>query len=211
MSTLPDWFIEAVTEKAEMLIYSDCQDLMEILTVYDKGRLCGLKSLFVEQCHKVQCLIPFGDGIPSNPVFENLQELHIHHMESMKVIWVGQLPPGSFEKLKFLEVQQCSYLENSLLHSNIIQRLQNLEILHVTGNSIKEVFGFEGLQEGHRYLERLKELRLDNLSRLANIWKGPAQLADFKNKTVIVIKCNKLKYLFSPSMSQGLLQLEELW
>uniref|UniRef100_A0A2N9EA06 RRM domain-containing protein n=2 Tax=Fagus sylvatica TaxID=28930 RepID=A0A2N9EA06_FAGSY len=139
MSTLPDWFIEAVTEKAEMLIYSDCQDLMEILTVYDKGRLCGLKSLFVEQCHKVQCLIPFGDGIPSNPVFENLQELHIHHMESMKVIWVGQLPPGSFEKLKFLEVQQCSYLENSLLHSNIIQRLQNLEILHVTGNSIKEI------------------------------------------------------------------------
>ncbi|GMY35164.1 probable disease resistance protein At4g27220 [Fagus crenata] len=212
MSTLPDWFIEAVTEKAEMLIYSRCQDLMEILTVYDKGRLCGLKSLFVEQCDKVQCLIPFGDGIPSNPVFENLQELRIHRMESMKEIWVGQLPPGSFEKLKFLEVQNCRYLENSLLHSNIIQRLQNLEILHVTGNSIKEVFGFEGLQEGRRYLERLKELRLDSLSRLANIWKGPAKLADFRNlKTVIVVKCNKLKYFFSPSMSQGLLQLEELW
>ena len=74
------------------------------------------------------------------------------------------------------------------------------------------MFGFEGLEEGRRYLERLKELRLDNLSQLASIWRGPCQLADFRNvKTVIVIKCNKLKFLFSPTMSQGLLQLEELW
>ena len=109
-------------------------------------------------------------------------------------------------------MQQCSYLENSLLHSNIIQNLNNLEILKVTGNSIKEVFEFEGLPEGRHYLERLKELRLDNLSQLASIWKGPAQLADFRNvKTVIVIKCNKLKYLFLPTMSQGLSKLEELW
>ena len=145
-------------------------------------------------------------------MFARLQELHIHDMESMKQICVGQLPPGSFEKLKFLEVQQCCYLENSLLHSNIIQNLNNLEILKVTGNSIKEVFEFEGLPEGRRYLERLKELRLDNLSQLASIWKGPAQLADFRNvKIVIVIKCNKLKYLFLPTMSQGLSKLEELW
>ena len=74
------------------------------------------------------------------------------------------------------------------------------------------MFGFEGLEEGRRYLERLKELRLDNLSELASIWRGTCHLADFRNvKTVIVIKCNKLKFLFSPTMSQGLLQLEELW
>nr|POE48499.1 hypothetical protein CFP56_67172 [Quercus suber] len=213
MSTLPDWFVKAVAEKAEMLIYSWCWNLKNILVEYDKGRLFGLKCLYVEQSCSEQCLIPLAaEGIPNTPVFEKLQELHIHNMESVKEICVGQLPPGSFEKLKFLEVQQCSYLENSLLHSNMIQRLNNLEILKVTGNSIKEVFEFEGLEEGRCYLERLKELRLDNLSQLASIWKGPCQLADFRNvKTVIVIKCNKLKFLFSPSMSQGLLQLEELW
>uniref|UniRef100_A0A2N9ELW2 NB-ARC domain-containing protein n=1 Tax=Fagus sylvatica TaxID=28930 RepID=A0A2N9ELW2_FAGSY len=211
MSTLPDWFVEAVTEKAEMIIYFRCRKLNNIVVEYGKGRLFGLKSLIV-QLSSGECLIDLAYGIPNNPVFENLQELCIYDMESMKEICIGQLPPGSFEKLKFLDVQRCRFLENSLLNSNIIQRFYNLEKLHLYQNSIKEVFGFEGLHEGRRYLERLKEIRLDNLSELANIWKGPAQLADFKNlKTVIVIKCNKLKYLFSPSMSQGLLQLEELW
>ena len=70
--------------------------------------------------------------------------------------------------------------------------MNNLEILKITGNSIKEVFEFEGLQEGRRYLERFKELRLDNLSQLTSIWKGPAQLADFRNV-------------------KGLLKLDELW
>ncbi|KAM4087904.1 hypothetical protein ACB094_07G031000 [Castanea mollissima] len=213
MSNLPDWFIKAVAEKAEMLIYSWCWNLKNILVEYDKGRLFGLKCLYIQESNSEQCLIPLAaEGIPNTPVFEKLLELHIHDMESVKEICVGQLPPGSFEKLKFLEVQQCSNLENSLLHSNMLQRLNNLEILKVTGNSIKEVFGFEGLEEGRRYLERLKELRLDNLSQLASIWKGPCQFADFRNvKIVIVIKCNKLKFLFSPCMSQGLLQLEELW
>ncbi|XP_075672654.1 putative disease resistance protein At4g27220 [Castanea sativa] len=213
MSNLPDWFIKAVAEKAEMLIYSWCWNFKNILVEYDKGRLFGLKCLYIQESNSEQCLIPLAaEGIPNTPVFEKLLELHIHDMESVKEICVGQLPPGSFEKLKFLEVQQCSNLENSLLHSNMIQRLNNLEMLKVTGNSIKEVFGFEGLEEGRRYLERLKELRLDNLSQLASIWKGPCQFADFRNvKIVIVIKCNKLKFLFSPCMSQGLLQLEELW
>ncbi|XP_075672655.1 putative disease resistance protein At4g27220 [Castanea sativa] len=213
MSNLPDWFIKAAAEKAEMLIYSRCWNLKNILIEYDKGRLFGLKCLYIQESNSEQCLIPLAaEGIPNTPVFEKLLELRIHEMESVKEICVGQLPPGSFEKLKFLEVQQCSNLENSLLLSNMIQRLNNLEILKVTGNSIKEVFGFEGLEEGRRYLERLKELRLDNLSQLASIWKGPCQFADFRNvKIVIVIKCNKLKFLFSPCMSQGLLQLEELW
>ena len=81
MSTLPDWFFEA--EKAEMLIYSWCPHLMNILEAYVKGRLFGLKSLFVEQCHTVQCL-RLAEVIPNNPVFARLQELHNHHMESMK-------------------------------------------------------------------------------------------------------------------------------
>nr|POE60633.1 putative disease resistance protein [Quercus suber] len=106
MSTLPDWFIKVVAEKAEMLIYSWCWNLKNILVEYDKGWLFGLKCLYVEQSCSEQCLIPLAaEGIPNTPVFENLQELHIHNMESVKEMCVGQLSPGSFEKLKFLEVQ----------------------------------------------------------------------------------------------------------
>ncbi|GMY35163.1 probable disease resistance protein At4g27220 [Fagus crenata] len=164
-------------------------DYLVWTTEYGKGRLFGLKSLIVQHSSG-ECLIDSAYGIPNNPVFENLQELCIYNMGSMKEICIGQLPPGSFEKLKFLDVQLCSFLKNSLLNSNIIQRLNNLEKLHVKENSIKEVFGFEGLHEGRGYLERLKEVRLDKLSQLTNIWKGPAKLADFRNlKTVIVVEC----------------------
>nr|POE60634.1 hypothetical protein CFP56_74340 [Quercus suber] len=172
------------------VIVIKCNKLKFLFSPSMSQGLLQLEELWVEDCSDLDEIIQkdgdkTAEGIPNTPVFENLQELHIHNMESVKEMCVGQLSPGSFEKLKFLEV---------------------------TGNSITEVFGFEGLEEGRRYLERLKELRLDNLSQLASIWKGPCQLADFRNvKTVIVIKCNKLKFLFSPSMSQGLLQLEELW
>uniref|UniRef100_A0A7N2RD18 NB-ARC domain-containing protein n=1 Tax=Quercus lobata TaxID=97700 RepID=A0A7N2RD18_QUELO len=173
MNKLPDWFFEAVTKKAEMLIYSSCDDLIEILTMYNRARLFSLKALHVEQCHNIGCLIPLPEGFPNQP---------------------------------------CRSLENSLLQSNMIQRLHNLEMLNVTGNNIKELFGFEGLQEGPHHLRSLKELRLDNLSKLVSIWKGPAQPPYFSNvKIVIVIKCSKLKYVFSHTMSQGLSQLEELW
>ncbi|XP_030941459.1 disease resistance protein At4g27190-like [Quercus lobata] len=74
MNKLPDWFFEAVTKKAEMLIYSSCDDLIEILTMYNRARLFSLKALHVEQCHNIGCLIPLPEGFPNQPVFENLQE-----------------------------------------------------------------------------------------------------------------------------------------
>ncbi|PON69834.1 LRR domain containing protein [Parasponia andersonii] len=128
---------------------------------------------------------------------------------------IQRLPDGlDCPKLQALRSQA----PNSLLPSNLIKRLKNLERLQVNGNSVKEVFGFEGLElleenEGELYLGRLREMRLENLAKLENIWTGPAHLADFSNlKFVTVTKCKELSNLFSVSvMSQGLLQLEDLW
>ncbi|GMN63991.1 hypothetical protein TIFTF001_033061 [Ficus carica] len=208
-----DWFIEVVAKKAEKLIYSDCWDL-NLLEEYEHGELAGLKSLDVEQCQEVRNLmrVTNNSGPGSAPVFESLQELRIFHMDFLEQICVGELPTGSLEKLKALAVQQCNNLVNSLLPSNLIKRLGNLEKLLVNGSSVEEVFGFEGLEQGQVYLGRLQEIRLENLSEIANICRGPTCFADFRNiKFVTVIRCMKLRNLFPVSISDSLMQLEDLW
>ncbi|GMN63998.1 hypothetical protein TIFTF001_033060 [Ficus carica] len=213
MKNLPDWFIEVVAKKAEKLIYSDCWDL-NLLEEYEHGQLAGLKSLDVEQCQEVRNLmrVTNNSGPGSAPVFESLQELRIFHMDFLEQMCVGELPTGSLEKLKSLAVQQCNNLVNSLLPSNLIKRLGNLEKLLVNGSSVEEVFGFEGLEQGQVYLGRLQEIRLENLSEIANICRGPTCFADFRNiKFVTVIRCMKLRNLFPVSISDSLMQLEDLW
>ncbi|XP_024030761.1 disease resistance protein At4g27190 [Morus notabilis] len=214
MKKLPNWFIEVVAKKAEKLIYSDCEDL-NMLEEYKHGQFSGLESLVVEQCQEVcnlMCVTNNGSPGDSAPVFESLQELRIFHMDFLEKICVGELPTGSFERLKYLEVQQCNGLINSLLPPNLITRLGNLEKLILNVNSVEEVFGFEGLEQGQGYLGRLQEIRLENLYELANVYRGPERFADFRNlKFLMVIRCKKLRNLFSVSIPGSLVQLEDLW
>ena len=213
MKNLPDWFIEVVAKKAEKLIYADCWDF-NLLEEYEHGQLAGLKSLDVEQCQEVRNLmrVTNNSGPGSAPVFESLQELRIFHMDFLEQICVGELPTGSLEKLKSLAVQQCNNLVNSLLPSNLIKKLGNIEKLLVNGSSVDEAFGLEGLEQGQVYLGRLQEIRLENLYELANICRGPTCFADFRNiKFMTVIRCMKLRNLFPVSISDSLMQLEDLW
>ncbi|PON98524.1 NB-ARC domain, LRR domain containing protein [Trema orientale] len=90
MNSLPDWFIEVVSEKAEKLMCSGCSGL-NLVEEFNRGRLTSLKSLVVEQCAEVFHLMIFGEGFSSElPLFESLEELRIHHMYSMEGICVGE-------------------------------------------------------------------------------------------------------------------------
>ena len=48
--SLPDWFINVVTEKTEILEYIGYSGLVDILVEYDLGRLHVLKCLAVIEC-----------------------------------------------------------------------------------------------------------------------------------------------------------------
>ncbi|XP_058183261.1 probable disease resistance protein At4g27220 isoform X2 [Rhododendron vialii] len=211
INTLPDWFNKVVTEKVEKILYIECGGLNNILTAYDRARLSGLKSILIQQCYGVH-LMDSVNWVPSMPVFENLVELSINNMDYLNQICVGQLPHGSLAKLKFFDVQQCNELADVLLQSNLLQRLQNLEVLNVSANSLEEIFRTEQLEEGQIVLQKLREMKLDNLPKLARIWNGPSRLAIFHNlKVLTLIKCKKLGSLFTQSVSRCLLQLEDLW
>ncbi|CAK9148043.1 unnamed protein product [Ilex paraguariensis] len=132
-------------------------------------------------------------------------------MDYLKQICVGQLPPGSLGKLKFLEIQQCIDLMDVLLPSNLLQRLQNLEVISLSTNSLKDIFPSEGIEGGQIVLQKLRELKLDNLPELTKIWNGP-HLAIFQNLQILtVIKCKKLRNLFKWTVAMFLVQLEDVW
>ncbi|KAJ9689354.1 hypothetical protein PVL29_014840 [Vitis rotundifolia] len=212
INTLPDWFNTVVTEKTEKLFYTYGSGLHNIISEYDQGRLNGLKSLLVQSCYGIVQLMNTDIHVLNRPVFDNLEELRVHNMDYLKVICVGELPPGSLRKLKFFQVEQCDELVGALLQPNLLQRLENLEVLDVSGNSLEDIFRSEGLGKEQILLRKLREMKLDKLPQLKNIWNGPAELAIFnKLKILTVIACKKLRNLFAITVSRCLLQLEELW
>ncbi|XP_024160417.1 probable disease resistance protein RPP1 isoform X2 [Rosa chinensis] len=214
INCLPDWFISVVTEKVEKLEYTDCEDLNDIVGQYDHGRLLALKYLSVNGHHKnLTEIINTMTRVSNKPVFENLEQLHLYRLYSLKELCVGELPPGSLHKLKLLKVQTCCSLVNALLPSTLLQRLQNLEeIICVNLEGMKYVFGSdEGLDPENTFLRKLREMRLSTLDKLVSICNGPAPHAIFHNLKVLAIcKCKELKNLFTIGVAECLSQLEDL-
>ncbi|XP_004296317.1 PREDICTED: disease resistance protein At4g27190-like [Fragaria vesca subsp. vesca] len=93
ISTLPDWFIKAVTEKTEKLEYDCCGGMSDIVMEYDHGRLHKLKHLTVAG-HRLHSYVYLKElmntirRVETRPVFENLEELHLIdliHLEELCV------------------------------------------------------------------------------------------------------------------------------
>ncbi|XP_068338078.1 disease resistance protein At4g27190-like [Pyrus communis] len=212
INKLPDWFNSTVTERVEKIIYMEARSLTDILVEYGHGKLHGLKFLHLQECREMVTLMNTVTRVPNKPVFESLEELHVFYWDCLQQLCVGELLPGSLGNLKILEVEQCEGVADALVPSNLLRRLQNLEVLIVCGADMVYIFRSQGLEQGETVLTKLREMKLENLPELTNIWNDPAQPAMFHNLRILTIsKCKKLKSLFTFDIVQCLLQLEELW
>ncbi|KAJ8555428.1 hypothetical protein K7X08_012924 [Anisodus acutangulus] len=212
LEVFPNWFRQAVARKAEKLSYQLCGNLSNILEEYHHGNFDGVKFLYIDQCADISQLIKLGNGLPDKPVFPQLEKLNIHHMQKTEGICTAELPLGSLQKVKTLEVGECPNLKDSLLPPNLIQRMPNLEDVQVIGSSIKAVFGFEGIKVQGGQLRKLKRLTLQNLPQLTSLWKGHSEIVMFHRLEVVnVSKCENLRYIFPYTVCDYLCHLEELW
>ncbi|PRQ35398.1 putative toll-like receptor, P-loop containing nucleoside triphosphate hydrolase [Rosa chinensis] len=208
-----EWFIDVVTKKTEKLQYKNCRDLGNILMEYEWGRLHELKYLSViGPNEKLKELINTKTWVQNEPVFQNLEELHLIQVDSLKELCVGELPLGSLCNLRLLKVKHCYELVDALLSSQLLQRLQNLEkLICEEMDELEYVFGCEGLKPEHIIMTELKEMRLENLGKLIKIWNGPAPCAIFQNlQSLVVSGCFDLENLFTADVAQCLLQLQDL-
>ncbi|XP_062017315.1 probable disease resistance protein At4g27220 [Rosa rugosa] len=219
--SLPDWFIEVVTEKAEILEYIGYSGLDDILVEYDHGRLHVLKCLAVIECHMYGELMKSGRRVLNKPVFESLEELYLEGVRGLRWLCVAELPPGSLCNLKLLNVRNCLALEGALLRSNLLQRLQNLEILHCENTEesretkLESVFDFGGIVDADLpkffLLPKLREITLCHLMNLRSICID-YPFGFFSNLNILAIRgCHQLRYLFEYNVALSLFQLELLW
>ncbi|XP_004296158.1 PREDICTED: disease resistance protein At4g27190-like [Fragaria vesca subsp. vesca] len=212
ISTLPDWFIKAVTEKTEKLEYNRCGGMSDIVMEYDHGRLHKLKHLTVAGCARdssyvyLKELVNTTRRVETGPVFENLEELHLKFLKHLEELCVGELPPGSLSNLKVFHVFSCTILRSV---SEFVQRLPNLEKLDLNYMvKLEYVFRYEGFEPEQ---SKLREMHLLRLEALRSICNGPAPHAMFQSLKILTIdRCLLLQSLFASDVADCLVQLEEL-
>ena len=105
---------------------------------------------------------------------------------------------------------------SSAISGNLLQHLNSLEKLHVrNGDSIEQVFDLKELNADgdFKVLPQLSEFNLVDLPRLKHIWNknNQSEVLSFRNlKLMKVDNCSNLRYIFTPSVVLGLMQLQEL-
>ncbi|KAH1120716.1 hypothetical protein J1N35_003876 [Gossypium stocksii] len=152
--------------------------------------LNGVTSLRVRDCHDLECLVDTTTTATKNgptSAFTHLETLFIADMLRLEALCKGQLPQGFLKNLKHLEVRCCYKLQvvDELLHD----REENQE----------------------HPLSNLQSLILSGLPELRRIFKGSPHSFTLQSlKDVDISQCRNLKSLFSPSLIQSLVLLEEL-
>ncbi|XP_065856411.1 uncharacterized protein [Euphorbia lathyris] len=149
--------------------------------------------------------------------FRGLQHVKLSEFSNLKDRWHNELPVEIFcdcdlESLVIDAVDYSSYA----IPSNLLAYLNKLEELEVSNCEVLEdVFDVRGLSAEHGdadLLSKLNKFHLINVPRLRNIWNEHDQgILNFKHlKSLKVHHCSNLRIIFTPSMTQGLVQLQKM-
>ncbi|XP_017639831.2 uncharacterized protein LOC108481181 [Gossypium arboreum] len=152
--------------------------------------LNGVTSLQLRDCLYLECLVDTTTTATKNgptSAFTHLETLFIADMLRLEALCKGQPAQGFLKNLKHLEVRECSKFQvvDELLHN----REENQE----------------------HPLSNLQSLILYELPELRWIFKGSPHSFTLQSLKVVNIDgCGKLKSLFSSSLIQSLVLLEQL-
>ncbi|XVE68851.1 hypothetical protein DITRI_Ditri09bG0102800 [Diplodiscus trichospermus] len=162
-----------------------------LLPNLDPEGLNELTFLTLKDGKELECLIDTTDqGHASIGAFINLVELVIEKMSGMKMLCKGPFPKGFLRNLNKVRVMNCGQLQ---------EVFQTQELFHDMEDNQAPL------------LSNLTSLELKSLPELQWIWKGHSCFFCLQSLKVAEISgCNRLKYLFSPSLAQSLVQLEQL-
>ncbi|KAI4313427.1 hypothetical protein L6164_026411 [Bauhinia variegata] len=175
---------------------------LKTLTVHvqTKVKVFGTKKLKTSKMHRLY--VPIQQPIfLVEKVFPNLEELSITNMVSF-MRWHHQFPTVHFERLKVLGL--CHFnAEQASIPYWILQRIPNLEYLHLAWNSFKEVFPHDRYAQGGNDFVHLKRLFLVGLPKLEHIYKEGLNLHKYimDLQYLLVKECCGLKELVPSSAS----------
>ncbi|OWM88476.1 hypothetical protein CDL15_Pgr003888 [Punica granatum] len=137
-------------------------------------------------------------------------------MDSLSTIWHSQVAADSLSELVEIKVEGCDKLV-TLFPPGTVRSFQNLEVLTITSCGALEVVYDTEENAGSDLpspveVSKLRELSLDDLANLQHIWRAdPREILSFLNlRSVSVMRCRNLGYLFHVSVAKALEQLVEL-
>ena len=124
---------------------------------------------------------------------------------------------GFLQILEFVEVKDCGDI-GTLFSAKLRQALKNLKSVKILScKSLEAVFELEEEDEESKeeeelpLLSSLTRLELSDLPELKCIWKGPTRHVNLHSLNCLILRnLDKLTFIFPPSLSQSLSQLETL-
>ncbi|KAL5845722.1 hypothetical protein ACOSQ3_009246 [Xanthoceras sorbifolium] len=165
------------------LHYLEMRDLAKLTRLWSGYYIefPSLKNFKIRSCPALETFI-FDDKVR----VPSLEEMEIHNMDNLKMIWHNQLDGDSFRKIKSLQVEKCQKLLN-VFTSNMCERLLSMESLNIFDcGSLEEIFELQGIisEEGNSIAAttQSRELSFSNLQNLR------------------VSRCPSLKNLFAASI-----------
>ncbi|XP_059658316.1 uncharacterized protein LOC132304578 [Cornus florida] len=197
----------------------ELENLPNLRSIYAKN----MKKKSTTECRSstlAQAL--FNDKV----VFPALEQLNISSLGTITAIWDNQSllvneAEDSFWRLRYMEVCQCDKLVNVIL-SNLLPRLQNLEMLEVKWcESVVCEVEVLTIEKGSTtsaptiVLPRIGAMHLGMLPNLMHMGLNKKVLSDsphvYENLSVLFIdNCNSVRNVFSPSIAKNLVHLQEL-
>ncbi|KAH7553381.1 hypothetical protein JRO89_XS12G0005400 [Xanthoceras sorbifolium] len=195
----------------------DCHNVLNIFPSNMIGRLQKLEELSIRRCNsleeifgelkisscKVEEIVGKEEGI-CRIVFPQLTRLELADLSSIRRFYPG-LYISELPKLKKLRMWGCNQVK--ILTSEFL----SLQEIHEESQFKKPIqeplfiidkVGFGGM----------KNLTLSEFPHLKEVWHSQFPISSFSSlKSLVVdIDCSNLKYIFTPSVALGLVQLQEL-
>ncbi|MED6135790.1 hypothetical protein PIB30_049938 [Stylosanthes scabra] len=188
----------------ENLIHLDvsgCHNLTYLLPFSLARNLKKLQSLYVTECDQMKNIFLFPDGpikVAKDVSFPNLKNIKLSSMSSLTKIWNLDDPRravGMFEKLETLVIENCKKLVSVFDHEmkGMFQGLSRLKVTNC--GSMKTIFNLADDQNQ----TKLKDVHLESLPKLENIFKGILQLKFLQNMSVH--DCEMLENIFPFSVA----------
>ncbi|XP_021287373.1 probable disease resistance protein At4g27220, partial [Herrania umbratica] len=185
-----------------------CPALEYVFQITTGQILPKLTLLEIGSCHELAQVFSSKDAADGEDIeVPQLKRLSLKDLQNLK-IFCSENRSIKLPALKQIEVEACHQFSNNAMCEVIKHcRLQEVCLIKVGSQLCGKIFELPG---GY-ILSSLLQLTLEKINELQAIWKEPTQIIALQNLTHLkVVKCNKLKTLFSLLHARNLLQLSHL-
>ncbi|KAL5743198.1 hypothetical protein ACOSP7_029930 [Xanthoceras sorbifolium] len=193
---------------------SECNGLLNLMAVSVAKSLVQLTRLKITECKMIEEIILHMEDIEEDRIiFNKLKYLELHCLPMLTSFCFGNYAI-EFPSLQQVVVRQCPNMENFSQGALSTPRLHKLQTEEAEerfwegslNTTIKTLFkDMVGLRD-------IENFRVSDFPHLVEVWHKQILISYFSNLKSLVVddNCFSLRYMFTPSVALGLMQLQEL-